>query len=82
MLLNMTHEGLVFLRRMTDHKIFLNEDKHGKPLLFVEGQQIIATILYGNDALVIFGALFMSVLSDVEMLQSYGLSSLIDYRAS
>ena len=76
---NMIHEGLVFLMLLTNGLIRLNQDRDTKPLSFQEGEQIIASIFYCNDVLVIFGALLLAALTNPMTLQRYRLSENYNY---
>ena len=79
MFCNMIHEGLVFLMLLMNGLIRLNGNTDTEPLCFQEGEQIIASIFYSNDVLIIFGALLLAALTNPMTLHRYRLSEKYNY---
>eukprot|EP00973_Karenia_brevis_P012759 1733997-Karenia_brevis.AAC.1 len=74
---NMIHEGLVFLHLLVHGCLRLNP--LSEPLPFQEDEEVIVSLFYSNDVLVIFSALLSSVLTMDQVLRRYSLPLNINF---
>ena len=67
---NIIHEGLVFLSRLWNGEMVLNQHTRN-PLKYVKGMDVIITMFYSNDALICFSGMLRKATSNLILLQKY-----------
>ena len=67
---NIIHEGLVFLSRLWNGEMVLNQHTRN-PLKYVKGMDVIITMFHSNDALICFSGMLRKATSNLILLQKY-----------